>query len=423
MQTGEKKRGERELVPKMAYQIPNQKSSEQESNDRSRTSGANTRPRQSHRPIYEDFQPHFELKEEEEAHIVQVHLPGFKKEQARITYVNNPGVIRVYGQRPLDNNIWSRFNQTFPVQRNCDASKIHGKFSNGILTITIPKKFITWTATAEPAATTVKPKPHEVQEDPIPSKPSLTTPAGPPTDTSSDTKGREVISQTAAAASKAEKATFTARDEREMDDKNGRPPLAPPNGTAAETKAHEDTEDETLPKPISSIQKEKQRDEKRLIPLTSPETGIGEPKSDEGDQDGKRGKASVKSVYGTGVENKDQKEAKGKADAEPKNAENVVETNIHKERETDERSKEVSALLKILEREKNKGRGFSKPKEEGSTAAHVMAAAKEHMKNLRSGMNDEEKQKLIKMGAAVLVLMVLGASASYSLWSSGKGKN
>ncbi|KAM1229783.1 hypothetical protein FF1_040015 [Malus domestica] len=386
-----------------------------------------TRPRQSHRPIYEDFQPHFELKEEQQAHIVQVHLPGFVKEQAKITYMHNPGVIRVYGQRPLDNNKRSRFDQTFPVQHNCDATKIHAKFSNGILTITIPKKvIITWTATAEPAAITVKPKPHKVQEDPIPSKPSSTTPAGPPTDTSSDTKGREVISQTAAdsaqgeqqrgktsaqeaaaaAASKAEKATFTARDEKEMDDKNGRPPLAPPKGTAAETKAQEDTEDE-----------------KRLIPLTSPETGIGEPKSEEGDQDGKRGKASVKSVYQTGVENKDQKETKGKADAEPKNAENVVKTNIHKERETGERSKEARALLKILEREENKSRGFSKPKEEGSIAAHVMAAAKERMKNLGNGMNDEKKQMLINMGGAVLVLMALGASASYILWYSGKGKN
>ncbi|KAM1469370.1 hypothetical protein ACFX1Q_040007 [Malus domestica] len=399
-----------------------------------------TRPRQSHRPIYEDFQPHFELKEEQEAHIVQVHLPGFVKEQAKITYMHNPGVIRVYGQRPLDNNKWSRFDQTFPVQQNCDATKIHAKFSNGILTITT-KKVITWTATAEPTATTVKQKPHKVQEDPIPSKPSLTTPAGPPTDTSSNTKGREVISQTAAASaqgeqqrgktsaqeaaaaamSKAEKATFTARDEKEMDNKNGQPPLAPPKGTAAETKARKDKEGEALPKPISSIQKLKERDEKRLIPLTGPETGIGETKSEEGDQDGKRGKASVKSVYRTGVENEDQKETKGNADAEPKNAGNVVETKIHKERETGERSKEARALLKILEREKNKSRGFSKPKE-GSIAAHVMAA-KERMKNPGSGMNDEEKQMLINMGAAVLVLMALGASASYSLWSSGKGKN
>ncbi|CAN6703555.1 unnamed protein product [Malus baccata var. baccata] len=347
-------------------------------------SGANTRPRQSHRPIYEDFQPHFELMEEQEAHIVQVHLPGFVKEQAKIKFMPNPSVIRVYGQRPLGDNKWSRFNQTFPVQQNCDASKIHAKFSNGILTITIPKKVITRTATAKPvkepppktAATTAEPKPHKVQDDPIPSMPSLTTSAGPPK-TAASAQGEQQRGKTsaqeaaAAAASKAEKASFTARDEKEMDDKNGRPPLAPPKGTAAKTEARKDKEDDALPKPISSIQKEKERDEKRLIPLTSPETSKAETKSEEGGQDGKRGKASVESVYRTGVENKDQKKAKGKAE------------------------------------------------EEGSIAAHVMAAAKERMENLGSRMNDEEKKLLINMGATILVLIAVGASASYILWSSG----
>ncbi|RXH93041.1 hypothetical protein DVH24_013617 [Malus domestica] len=219
----------------MAYQISNRKSSGQESNDRSRTSGANTRPRQSHRTIYEDFQPHFELMEEQEAHIVQVHLPGFVKEQAKIKFMQNPSVIRVYGQRPLGDNKWSRFNQTFPVQQNCDASKIHGKFSNGILTITIPKKVITWTATAKPikepppktAATTAEPKTHKVQDDLIPSKPSLTTSAGPPktaiipkiaASAQGEQQGGKTSAQevSVAAASKAEKASFTTRDEKEM---------------------------------------------------------------------------------------------------------------------------------------------------------------------------------------------------------------
>lgn len=44
---------------------------------RQRVGAANTsRPRQSIRPTYEDFQPHFELKEEPEAHIIYVQLPG-----------------------------------------------------------------------------------------------------------------------------------------------------------------------------------------------------------------------------------------------------------------------------------------------------------------------------------------------------------
>ncbi|KAB2614347.1 inactive protein RESTRICTED TEV MOVEMENT 2 [Pyrus ussuriensis x Pyrus communis] len=358
------------------------------------SSGTNTRPRQTNRPTYEDFQPRFELKEEQEAYIVLVHLPGFVKEQVRITIEHNPNVIRVHGQRPLGNNKSSRFNQTFPIQENCDVSKIDAKFNDGILTITIPKPVITQTAATKPvqepppktAATAPKPMPQKVQEDPIPSKPSLTTPA--------------------AAASKAEKATFTARDEKEKDDKNGGRPLGPPKGTAAETKAQKDKEDAALPIPVSSTQNFKQRDEKRLLPLTSPETGIGMPKSQKHGHDGERGKASVESVSRKRVENRDQREADGKPDAEPKNAEKLNKITLHKE--TGERSKEA--------------RGLGKPKED-SVAANVMGGAKQHMKNLGNGMSDEEKQMLINMGAAVLVLLALGASASYNIWSSATGKN
>lgn len=37
---------------------------------------SSTRPRLSSRSIYEDFKPQFELKEEQEAHVIHVHLPG-----------------------------------------------------------------------------------------------------------------------------------------------------------------------------------------------------------------------------------------------------------------------------------------------------------------------------------------------------------
>ncbi|CAB4268688.1 unnamed protein product [Prunus armeniaca] len=38
---------------------------------------SSTRPRLSSRSIYEDFKPHFELKEEQEAHVIHVHLPEY----------------------------------------------------------------------------------------------------------------------------------------------------------------------------------------------------------------------------------------------------------------------------------------------------------------------------------------------------------
>ncbi|VVA28323.1 PREDICTED: inactive RESTRICTED TEV [Prunus dulcis] len=399
---------------------------------------SSTRPRLSSRSIYEDFKPHFELKEEQEAHVIHVHLPGFVKEQVRITFAASPGVIKVDGQRPLGNNKWSRFNQTFPIQENCDVSKIHGKFNNQILTITIPKLGITQvgpkeaakpsqqalpTSSKTPTASAAEPKPQKLPEDLIPSKPGLTATAGPQKISSSEPKaqkGQEVISQAATSAAqdekqrdkrsappaagpqeaaaepKAQNSTFSARDEKERDDKNGGHPLGLPK-SVAETKVHKD-KDEALTKAISAIQNEKQRDEKRVIPLTSPEGGISEPKSQRGN---------------------------GKP-AEPKNAERVAETSLQKEREANERSKEAGAVPKILEKAKRKSKSSGsavdreKRTEEDSIAANVMAAAKKGMRNLGEGVNDEEKQMLINMGAAVLVLLALGASASYSLWSSGK---
>ncbi|BBG96808.1 HSP20-like chaperones superfamily protein [Prunus dulcis] len=362
----------------------------------------------------------------------------FVKEQVRITFAASPGVIKVDGQRPLGNNKWSRFNQTFPIQENCDVSKIHGKFNNQILTITIPKLGITQvgpkeaakpsqqappTSSKTPTASAAEAKPQKLPEDLIPSKPGLTATAGPQKISSSEPKaqkGQEVISQAATSAAqdekqrdkrsappaagpqeaaaepKAQNSTFSARDEKERDDKNGGHPLGLPK-SVAETKVHKD-KDEALTKAISAIQNEKQRDEKRVIPLTSPEGGISEPKSQRGN---------------------------GKP-AEPKNAERVAETSLQKEREANERSKEAGAVPKILEKAKRKSKSSGsavdreKCTEEDSIAANVMAAAKKGMRNLGEGVNDEEKQMLINMGAAVLVLLALGASASYSLWSSGK---
>ncbi|GLT50031.1 hypothetical protein SLA2020_235430 [Shorea laevis] len=91
---------------------------------------------------YEDFLPKAEMKEEQEAHLLYIHLPDFSKEQVRVIYFDATRTVRVQGERPLETNKWSRFNQTFDVPLNCSAEKMHGKFQEGILTIIIPKQII-----------------------------------------------------------------------------------------------------------------------------------------------------------------------------------------------------------------------------------------------------------------------------------------
>lgn len=71
-------RGIQEREPKLRKGKEKFRNTETEMAMRQRSGGVSntTRPRQTNRPSYEDFQPQFELKEEHEAHIIHVHIPG-----------------------------------------------------------------------------------------------------------------------------------------------------------------------------------------------------------------------------------------------------------------------------------------------------------------------------------------------------------
>lgn len=300
-------------------------------------------------------------------------VSGFLKEQVRITFVHSPapGVVRVHGQRPLGNNKWSRFDQTFPLPQNCDSSKIHGKFHNGILTVTLPKEVTTQIGPKE------APKP--IQEPPT---------ARPKTAAAAEAKPQKVLDQDEKVPSK-EKNQISA------------PPATGPSqkpAVEANVQKGQDAIHQT-----AMIQ---QRDEKRVIPLSSPspQNAASEPKSQKGkDEVPPRTMAD----YQREIQSKYISEENGKP-GEPKDAEKVVKTPLHNEKAmTGERSSE-----------KQFGSGVEQEKPKEDTIA-----AKQGMKNLGNWMNNEESQLLINMGAAVLVLLAFGAYSTYSFWFSGKPKN
>ncbi|KAJ0234810.1 Protein RESTRICTED TEV MOVEMENT 2 [Hirschfeldia incana] len=92
---------------------------------------------------YVDLVPKFEWKELPEANVLTIDLPGFAKEQVKVTFVHTSKMLRVMGERPLADRRWSRFNEVFTVPQNCLVDKIHGSFNNNTLTITMPKETIT----------------------------------------------------------------------------------------------------------------------------------------------------------------------------------------------------------------------------------------------------------------------------------------
>ncbi|KAL1201414.1 Protein RESTRICTED TEV MOVEMENT 2 [Cardamine amara subsp. amara] len=110
---------------------------------------------------YEDLVPKSEWKDQPEATLLNIDLPGFTKEQIKVTYVHTSKMIRVTGERPLADRRWSRFNEVFSVPQNSLVDKIHGSFKNNVLTITIPKETITKMAHLPETSKTVAAKQEE----------------------------------------------------------------------------------------------------------------------------------------------------------------------------------------------------------------------------------------------------------------------
>ncbi|VVB13254.1 unnamed protein product [Arabis nemorensis] len=113
---------------------------------------------------YEDLVPKSEWKDQPEATLLTIDLPGFAKEQIKVTYVHTSKMIRVTGERPVTDRRWIRFNEVFSVPQNCLVDKIHGSFKNNILTITLPKETITKVTNLPEASKTVAEKVEKLEE-------------------------------------------------------------------------------------------------------------------------------------------------------------------------------------------------------------------------------------------------------------------
>ncbi|KAF4384747.1 hypothetical protein F8388_004054 [Cannabis sativa] len=428
---------------------------------RNRTGGATSvQPRTTNRPIYEDFQPRIENFEQEAAHIAIVHVPGlcFVKEQLKITYED--GKLRVQGQRPLLNNRRSRFSQLLPLPENCKEGKIHAKFHNGILTITMPKEVPQTTTNVSP--TEEKPPAEKKTQaninDMTPSKATETkeTPS-----TSAPTRKAAVAAEARAQTDQKKKLPTATNDinAEKISQKT----------SAAEKKAEKGQEG--VPKTLASIadKDEKQRIEKTMGGILSPQKEPLEPKKQKDIPeeiipkqrvvdseirevaliDSQKDTSVAKSRKEQEVSSPKEREEKQKTANENLGkivkSEKTADRGSEKETESTKKDKESSGPLagvvnvsKILNDGKETFQKLvsgtaneEKPKEENSSSTnenkmgvkYMAETAKQTVTNVVKRLNDDDRQLLINIGAAVLVIVALGAYVTYSYGSSPKREN
>ncbi|KAL2461044.1 inactive protein RESTRICTED TEV MOVEMENT 2 [Abeliophyllum distichum] len=92
-------------------------------------------------PVYEDLKPASEWLEDDDSYNLIIQVPGFMREQLKVS-TEDEKTIRVRGERLVAGNKWSRFQEDFQIPDNTELTSVRAKYDSGILTITVPRKNI-----------------------------------------------------------------------------------------------------------------------------------------------------------------------------------------------------------------------------------------------------------------------------------------
>ncbi|ESW20748.1 hypothetical protein PHAVU_005G011300 [Phaseolus vulgaris] len=365
-----------------------------------------TRPQASIRPLYETFEPKSEMKEDKAAYFLHIHLPGFVKEKIKINFVRSSRVVRVSGERSLGGNRISNFEQTYSVPQDCEVEKLQGKYELGTLVVTMPKN------------PNISPKlqsktPHKIPPSPLVSsseKPVLDQP-----------KLKEVVMPPKSPI------PIMEQGEKHVGDMSPRPrsvqeepmlkssPLfasTPLKETGKSQKGHEEIE----PKPTSTIMGHDRKTEQHEKEEENKQNDI----------------ATYIEKVKKRIHEKEDKVDWNNLDQRIKSGQRYINHNevwkgaeILKTRPK-EGAGSIAATEKVKEStESNIEKGKRKEDDEmftiGKGMREVVASAAEVVTKIGEGkLNEEEKPLVANMGAAILVIMALGAYVTYKITSSTK---
>lgn len=92
--------------------------------------------------------PAVDSRQTDAAYILEVDLPGLRKDDVHVTVENN--VLTLTGERNLDRETsdgnydrversYGKFSRSFTLPTHVDAGSVKASFDNGVLTVTLPK--------------------------------------------------------------------------------------------------------------------------------------------------------------------------------------------------------------------------------------------------------------------------------------------
>jgi len=107
-------------------------------------------PAEQDKEVVNAFVPSVNTREDENAYIVEVDLPGVKKEDIKVNIDPEKRTLTISGERKFKEEVkkedyykiesaYGKFMRTFSLPENVDVEHIDAKTEEGVLHITLPK--------------------------------------------------------------------------------------------------------------------------------------------------------------------------------------------------------------------------------------------------------------------------------------------